>query len=62
MLIFGVGLFLLGLGGLLRPPFFYLYPLVLGAIGFRGLGRDLGARGGTSGRRGCGSIARRPFC
>ena len=41
LLIFTEGLFLLGLCGLLRPPFFYLYPLALGAIGLRGLARDL---------------------
>jgi hypothetical protein len=41
VLIFAVGLFLLGLCGLLRTPFFYAYPLVLGAIGLRGLKRDL---------------------
>jgi hypothetical protein len=41
LLIFTEGLFALGLCGLLRPPFFYLYPLALGAIGFRGLVRDL---------------------
>ncbi|HLK93307.1 MAG TPA: hypothetical protein VKZ18_25675 [Polyangia bacterium] len=44
VLIFGEGLFLLGLFGLLRPPFFFLYPAVLGAIGFPGLARYL-ARG-----------------
>jgi hypothetical protein len=41
VLIFGEGLFLLGLLGLLRSPFFYLYPLALGAIGLPGLARDL---------------------
>ncbi len=41
VLIFGEGLFLLGLFGLLRPPFFYLYPAALGALGLPGLARDL---------------------
>jgi hypothetical protein len=41
LLIFTQGLFLAGLFGLLRGPFFYLYPLGLGALGFRGLARDL---------------------
>ena len=41
VLILREGLFLLGLFGLLRSPFFYLYPLALGAIGFPGLARDL---------------------
>jgi hypothetical protein len=41
VLIFGEGLFLVGLFGLLRPPFFYLYPAALAAIGLPGLVRDL---------------------
>jgi hypothetical protein len=41
VLIFAVGLFVMGLCRLLRPPFFYVYPLALGAIGFLGLARDL---------------------
>jgi hypothetical protein len=41
VLIFAVGLFVVGLFGLLGTAFFYLYPLALGAIGARGLVRDL---------------------
>jgi hypothetical protein len=41
LMIFTEGLFVLGLWGLLRPPFFYVYPVALGAIGFPGLARDL---------------------
>jgi hypothetical protein len=42
VLIFALGLFALGLFGLLGTAFFYLYPLALGGIGVRGLARYLG--------------------
>jgi hypothetical protein len=37
VLLFALGLFLLGLLHLLRPPFFFLYPLALGATGAKSL-------------------------
>ena len=59
VLIFGEGLFLLGVCGLLHPPFFYLYPLALGALGARGLARDL-ARAGRHFRAARARSQRRP--
>jgi hypothetical protein len=40
VLLFSIGLYLVGILGLLRPPFYFAYPLVLGAVGVRCSARD----------------------
>jgi hypothetical protein len=40
VLLFAIGLFVVGVLGLLRPPFFFVYPFVLGAVGVAFSWRD----------------------